>query len=142
MPPRKLAVFVWVVLVALLLLFLGMVLAVEEKGAASASRTLLFWVAVASSALGIALSRVLPWRIPSHQAGGAPPANAFVRFLAAWAPCEAAAIYPLVVHLLARDSRLLVVFAVDVLALLTLYPSPNAWARFSAEGAPGPRGRR
>ncbi len=141
MPPRKLAVLVWVLLVGLLLLFLGMVLAVEQKGVVPAPRPHLFWVAVASSALGIVLSRVLPPRIPSHQAGGPPTANAFIRFLAAWAPCQAAAIYPLVAHVLARDPRLLVVFAADLLALVTLYPGQDAWAHLSADGAAGPRGR-
>lgn len=139
-PPRRIGVAVWGAMIGLLLLLLAVVLAVEKGPHPEAPRELLFWLAVATSALGIGLSRLLPQRIPARQAGGRPAANAFTRFIVAWALCEGVAVFPLVAHMLVHDHRLLAVFAVDVAALLLLYPSADQWARLAAEEA-HPSGR-
>jgi len=139
-PPRRIGTAVWGAMVGMLLLFLAVVLAVEQAPRPEAPRELLFWLAAATSALGIALSRLLPQRIPARQAGGRPAANAMTRLIIGWALCQGVAIFPLVAHMLVRDQRLLLVFAVDVAALLLLYPSADLWARFSAQEA-HPAGR-
>jgi len=139
-PPRRIGTAVWGSMVGILLLLLAVVLAVEKAPEPDAPRELLFWLAVATSALGIALSRVLPPRIPARQAGGRPAANAITRLIVGWALCEGVAIFPLVAHMLVHDHRLLLVFAVDVAALLLLYPSADQWARLAAEEA-HPSGR-
>lgn len=133
-PPRGVGILVWAALVATLLLFLAVVLAVEPPADdPRAPRQLLFGLALATSAAGIALSRLLPPRIAARHTGGRPGANAFVRSLVGWAACEAAALYPLVAHVMVHDRRLLAVFAVDVVALLALYPGRNAWAQLAAD---------
>jgi hypothetical protein len=76
---------------------------------------------------GIALSQLLPARVPSVPAG--PEATAFTRLLVGWALCEVAALFPLAAWIVTDDSRLLGVCAVDLLALLLLYPSELRWAR-------------
>jgi len=142
-PPRGLAALVWAAMAGLLVVFLAMVLAVEKPANdPSASPRLIFWAAVVSSALGIVLSRTVPKRIPARQTGGQPGANAFIRLFVAWGLCESVAIFPLVGHMLVHDDRLLAVFAVDLLALITLYPSRDAWARLAAERAALPPQRR
>jgi hypothetical protein len=128
-------------MLTLLLLFLGVVLAVEREEAPAPPRDLLLAMAVVTSVLGILLSRVLPPRISARQAGGPPAANAFIRLLVGWALCEGVAVFPLVAHLLAHDDRLLAVFAVDLVALALLYPSPDAWAQLAADRAASGPGR-
>ncbi len=140
-PPRGVGIVVWAAMVATLLLFLAVVLAVEPPGDdPRAPRQLLFGLALATSAAGIALSRLVPPRIATRHTGGRPGANAFVRSLMGWAACEAVALYPLVAHVLVHDHRLLGVFAVDVVALLALYPGRNAWAQLAADRAGGRAG--
>ncbi len=134
-PPRGVGILVWTAMVAFLLLFLAVVLAVEPPADdLRAPRQLLFGLALVTSAAGIALSRLVPPRIAARHTGGR-PANALVRSLVGWAACEAVALYPLVAHVLVHDHRLLGVFAVDVVALVTLFPSRNAWAQLAADRA-------
>jgi hypothetical protein len=135
MAPRRIASLVWGALVAMLLLFLAVVLALEKEAVQPAGGGLLFWLAVATSALGIVLSRVVPPRIPGSQAGGRPAATALLRFILGWGLCAGVAIFPAVAHMLVHDHRLLGVFAVDALALVLLYPGENAWAHLAAEQA-------
>jgi hypothetical protein len=94
---------------------------------------LLFWLTVVTSVACIVLSRMLPPRIRPIPAG--PEATAFVRLVSGWALCEGAALFPLVIWILTNDGHLLLVCAVDLLALLLLYPSPARWNRLLPGGA-------
>jgi len=132
--PRRIGLGIWASLVALLLLLAAVVMAVE-RDEAPGPRGTLFALAFATSTLGIILARTLPPRISAQQAGGRPAANALTRFAVGWALCAGVAVFPLVAHVLSRDPRLLWVFGADVLALVSLYPSANAWARLAAEDA-------
>ena len=140
--PRGVAVCLWAAMLLLLGLFLVLVLALPRPGASAPPRDLFFWLAVGTSALGIALSRTLPQHVGALQAGGRPTALAFTRCLMGWALCEGVAIFPLVANLLQPDARLLGVFAVDALALLLLFPTRDRWAELAElPEAPAP-GRR
>ena len=86
---------------------------------------LLFWASLATSATCIALSRMLPRRVPAVPAGR--EATAFTRLVVGWALCEGAALFPLVAWIVTDDRRLLVICAVDLLALALLYPSGPRW---------------
>jgi len=133
--PRRVAVLVWAALVLLLALFLVLVLALPAPRVTAAPRDVFFWLAIATSALGVALSRVLPRRIAAGEsAAGSRPALAFTRFVLGWALCDGVAIFPLVAYLLEQDGRLLGVFAVDVIALVTYFPSEDRWAELAAQG--------
>jgi len=104
---------------------------------------LLFWLAVASSALGITLSRVLPRKLSPGGDNANPEVVAFTRLAVGWALCEAVALFPLVARLVAPDPRLLGVFAVDLLALVTLFPSEGRWASLGRlDGEPAPPAER
>jgi len=132
--PRRVALLLWTAMVGFLLAFLAMELALDLPAAsADAPRGLLLGLGIASSALGIVLSRLLPPRIPARQAGGRPAALALLRMVIGWALCEGAALFAMAAHLLTQDSRLLLVLAVDLLALLALYPGEEAWSRLSVE---------
>ncbi len=134
--PRRVALLVWGAMVGFPLAFLAMELALDlQAPVESPPRALLFGLAAGSSALGIALSRLLPPRIPARQAGGR-PALALVRMVIGWALCEGPALFALVAHLLTHDARLLGIFAVDLVALVALYPGDAAWERLSADGPP------
>jgi hypothetical protein len=87
---------------------------------------LYFWITVLTSALCIALAQALPRRIRPVPAGR--EATAFIRLVSGWALCEGAALFPLVAWIISDDPRLLGVCAVDLLALLTLYPSEARWS--------------
>jgi hypothetical protein len=91
----------------------------------SESSDLFFWISVLTSAFCIALSRVLPQRIGQVPAGR--EATALIRLVSGWALCEGAAFFPLVAWIITDDPRLLGVCAVDLLALVLLYPSENRW---------------
>jgi len=133
--PRRVAVLVWAALVLLLALFLVLVLALPVPRGRAAPRDVFFWLAIATSALGVTLSRVLPRRIGAGESGvGSRPALAFTRCILAWAICDGVAIFPLVAYLLEQDGRLLGVFAVDVIALVTYFPSEDRWAELAAQG--------
>ncbi len=137
--PRRVALLLWAAMVGFLVAFLAMELALDlPVASADAPRGLLLALAIATSALGIVLSRLLPPRIPARQAGGRPAALALLRMVIGWALCEGAALFALAAHLLTQDTRLLGVFAVDLLALLTLFPGQEAWTRLSVEKAPLP----
>jgi len=99
-----------------------------------------FWLTVVASAFNIALSRLLPPRLGPFRTGR--EATAFTRLVVAWALCEAAALFPLVVWIVSGDPRLLGVCAVDLIALLTLYPSDARWESLSPPESTGSRSLR
>ncbi|MBI5069207.1 MAG: hypothetical protein HZB56_13305 [Deltaproteobacteria bacterium] len=135
--PRRVALLVWGSMVGFQLAFLAMELTLDLHAQVERPpRELLFALAVATSALGVALSRLLPPRIPARQAGGRPAALALVRMVIGWALCEGPALFTLVAHLLTHDARLLGIYAVDMVALLALYPTEAAWERLSADRPP------
>jgi hypothetical protein len=101
---------------------------------------LLFWLTMAASAFNIALSRILPPRLGPFRTGR--EATAFTRLVVAWALCEAAALFPLVVWIVSGDPRLLGVCVVDLVALLTLYPSDARWESLSPPEVTGSRSLR
>jgi hypothetical protein len=124
-PARDVAWAIWVSMVAMPILFLGVVLALKEPSheVHAAPAGVLGLLALATSGLGILLSRVLPKRIPMRQVGGKPHLTALTRLVVSWSLCEAVAIFPLVAYLVTHDVRLVAIFAVDVLVLLLTYPS-------------------
>jgi hypothetical protein len=129
--PRRVAVAVWAGQLVLLGLFVALVTALPPPLAIAAPRELVLWVAIATSAGGIALSRALPARIGARQSGGRPHALAMTRFIVSWGLCGAVALLPLVAYLVQPDGRLLGVFAVDVIALVLLFPSADHWAELA-----------
>jgi hypothetical protein len=137
---RRTARVIWVALLATPLLFLGVAAAVSPEAWAPGLAEPLFWLAVAGSALNVALSRLLPPRLGPDRADDR-DAVAFARVLVGLALCDAAAMAPLVAYMVTRDPRLLAVLALDVVALLLLYPSDPRWQRLLPEpaGAPAPR---
>jgi len=132
--PRRAAQVVFVGLLVVPFAFLAVAVAKQWAGGAPELRAVLFWIAIAVSAFDIALSRVLPGRIPLSRTG--PEATAFARLSLAWALCEAAILFPLVAYIMTGDGRLLGVFALDVIALLTLWPSDARW-KAALPPAPG-----
>jgi hypothetical protein len=128
---RRVAVAVWAGQLVLLGLFVVLVTALPSPLSFSAPRELVFWIAVGTSAAGIALSRALPARIGARQSGGRPHALAMTRFIVCWGLCGACALLPLVAYHLQPDGRLLGVFAVDVIALVLLFPSADHWAELA-----------
>lgn len=134
-PARDVAWAVWASMIAMPILFLGVVLALKRPSheVDAAPGEVLILLAVATSVLGILLSRVLPRRIPLRQAGGSPHLTALMRLVVAWSLCEAVAVFPLIAYLVTQDRNLLGVFAVDVLVLLLSFPSRARWT----EALPG-----
>jgi hypothetical protein len=130
MEPRRVAVLLWAALVVMLALFLGIVLVLPSPQLTIAPDAL-FWGAVATSAVGVALSRVLPPHVGPRYAVGR-DALGFIRLVLGWALCHGVAIFPLVGYLVTRDGRLLAVFAIDALALCAYFPSRSRWAMLSA----------
>jgi hypothetical protein len=139
MPPpssRRAAKLVWTTLLVLPLAFLAVVSGLRAPGSgASELATMLFWIAIAASAFDLALSRLLPPRLRPSASGR--EAVVFSRLLVSWALCEAAALFPLVAFILTGDPRLVGVFAVDLAALVLLYPSDARWESLAPEAAPG-----
>jgi hypothetical protein len=128
------AITVWTALLVLAVAFVAVAFATRERGTANASATsLLFWVAIAGSVFVVALSRWLPSRLGT--ASTSRDAVTFTRLLVAWALCEAAALLPLVAFIITGDARLLGVFAVDLVALVLLYPSDPCWESLAPEAA-------
>lgn len=135
---RQVALAVWSALLVLPLAFLAVVIAVGGADRVSPSvAPAFFWIAVAVSVLDLALAWLLAPRIRGA-GSSAPRAVAFTRLLFAWALGEAAAIFPLVAYLLTDDARLIGVCAVDLLALVLLYPSDDRWASMTPAGAEVP----
>jgi hypothetical protein len=137
---RRAARIIWVALLATPLLFLGVATAVSHEAYAPRLAGPIFWLAVVGSALNVALSRLLPPRLGPASAADR-EAVAFTRVLVGLALCVAAALTPLVGYMVTRDARLLAVLALDVVALLLLYPSDPRWQRLmpAEAGAPSPR---
>jgi hypothetical protein len=134
---RRTAKLVWLALVATPFLFAAVAFVVGRRAAAPSLVEPAFWLAVAASAANVVLSRALPPRLgPRVAANG--DAVAFTRLLVSFALCDAAAIAPLVAFMVTRDPRLLGLLALDVLALLLLYPSDPRWdsLRPAVAGAP------
>jgi hypothetical protein len=129
--PRRVAVVIWAAMLVLLVMFILVVLALPPP-ASAVPRDLLFWIAIATSALGVGASRVVPMRVEFAHAGFRPEALAFTRAILAWLLCAAAGIFPLVCVLVGQDGRLFGIAAVDALALFTYYPSENRWAELGA----------
>jgi hypothetical protein len=128
-PARDVAWAVWASMVAMPILFLGVVLALKRPSheVDAAPQELLAFLATATSVVGILLARVLPKRIPMRQGGGSAPMTALLRFVVAWSLLEAVAVFPLIAYLVTHDQRLLGVFALDVLALVLYFPSRSRW---------------
>jgi hypothetical protein len=128
-PARDVAWFIWASMVAMPILFLGVVLALKEPSheVHAVPSEVLGLLGIATSGLGILLSRVLPKRIPTRQVGGRAHLTALTRLVISWSLCEAVAIFPLVAFLVTHDVRLLLIFGVDVLVLLLSYPSRARW---------------
>ncbi len=122
---RRAATAAWAATLVLPFFFLALAGTVRWPGDRPEATALLFWATVAFSAADIAMSRALPPRLGPFRAGR--DATAFARLLVAWLLCEAAALFPLVAWIITGDPRLIGVFAVDMLALLLLYPSDARW---------------
>ncbi len=139
---RRAATFVWTSMLVVPLAFMAIAFDAKSPRVPQATAAL-FWLAIAVSALNLTLSRLLPPRLGSASSDRA--TVAFTRLLVAWALCEAAALAPLVVFILTRDSRLLGLLAVDLLALVLLCPTDARWERITPVPGPDasgePRGR-
>ncbi len=144
LPPRRVAVVVWasMLLVPFAFLALTSALPMPARGRPGAMRDLLFWLVAGTSALAILLSRALPRRIGPRPDAGGRDLVAFTRLIVAWSLCEAAALLPLVARMLTDDERLLAFFALDVVALATLFPSGDRWAALGAPAGGGGRPER
>jgi len=138
--PRRVAVVVWasMLLVPFAFLALTSAMSMPARGRREAMRDLLFWLVAGTSALAILLSRALPKRIGPRPADGGRDLVAFTRLVVAWSVCEAAALFPLVARMLTEDDRLLAFYALDVIALATLFPSGRRWAALGAPGGGSP----
>jgi len=124
---RSVALLVWVSTLVVPLSFGAVAEAVRGKAPHLPANGLLFWISLATSVACITLSRVLPRRVPAVPAGR--EATAFIRLVVGWALCEGAALFPLVAWIVTDDRRLLWVCAVDLLALVLLYPGQDRWER-------------
>ncbi len=137
---RRAALVVWAAMLVTPLAFMA-VAATQRWGLDTRDVAgLLFWLAVGASAFNIALSRFLPPRLGPFRAGS--EATAFTRLLVGWALCEAAALFPLVVWIVSGDPRLLGVCLVNLIALLTLYPSDARWEDLTPPETTGARSLR
>lgn len=125
---RRTATLIWAALLATPFLFGAVAWVFARAPRSEAIVEPVFWLAVAASALNLALSRVLPPRLGPAAAEDR-DAVAFTRLLVAFALCDAAALAPLVAFMVTRDVRLLGLVAVDVFALVLLFPSDARWER-------------
>jgi hypothetical protein len=135
---RRTATFIWTALLFVPLAFMAVAFTVPQ---AQAPRLTVpaFWLAVGASALNVVLSRVLPPQLGPARASDR-DAVAFTRMIVALALSEAAAIAPLVAYMVTRDPRLLGVLALDLLALVVLFPSEGRWASLLPEPNGAPQG--
>ena len=123
---RRTATLVWAGMLVVPFAFMAVAFRAAQYGVGGGLREPLFWLAVLASAGNLVLSRLLPPRL------GPPRANdrdavAFARVVVSLALAEAAALAPLVAFMLTRDARLLGLLALDVLALVVLFPSEGRW---------------
>ncbi len=132
---RRIATLLWAALLVVPIAFLGVAVTLENHPPYTEHGALLLGIAVVASAFNVALSRVLPPRLEAIRRGGRDVVT-LTRFLVGWALCEAAALFPLVAYLVSHDPRLVVVLALDMAALVLLYPSDRRWNRL-APAAPG-----
>jgi hypothetical protein len=132
-PGHRVALVVWSSMLVMLLLFLAVVLTLGPPSWAGSAvpPDLLLGVVVATSAIGVALSRVLPRRMTPRQDGARPEITALTRLILSWSFCEAVAIFPLIAYLLTRDWRLLAVFFADLAALVAYCPTAERWGRLT-----------
>jgi hypothetical protein len=142
---RQAAKLIWAALVATPFLFGAVTFAVAKAPRAPQLAAPAFWLAALASAVNVALSRLLPPRL-GPRAATHRDAVACTRLLVGFALCDAAALAPLVAFIVTRDVRLLGLVALDVLALILLYPTESRWRRLLPEavtaGGPGARGVR
>jgi hypothetical protein len=125
---RQAARLIWAALVATPFFFGAVAFAYARPPRSPGIVAPVFWLAVAASALNLALARLLPPRLGPAAAQDR-DAVAFTRLLVSFALCDAAAMAPLVGFMVTRDLRLLALVAVDVLALLLLFPTEARWER-------------
>jgi hypothetical protein len=135
---RTAALLVWLSTLVVPLFFGAMAQAIRAGSGLVPESAFFFWMSVLVSALCIALAHLLPARIRPVPAGR--EATAFIRLVSGWALCEGAAFLPLLAWTLTDDPRLLGVCAVDLLALVTLFPSESRWASL-LPGQPSPARR-
>jgi len=124
---RHVALLVWSSTLVVPLFFGAVAEAVRGNAPHLPANGLLFWITLVTSAICIVLSQVAPSRVPPVPAGR--EATAFIRLVAGWALCEGAAFFPLVAWIVTDDPRLLGVCAVDLVALVLLFPSEARWER-------------
>jgi hypothetical protein len=136
---RRVALLVWIAALVLPAAFLPVVWRDAGGGGPARLADLFLLLAAVASALAVTLARFVAPRLGG--ASGNAEAVAFTRLLVAWALCEAAAIFPLVAYVLTADGRLLLIFAVDLLALALLWPSDRRFQRLrpAPGGAAAPR---
>jgi F0F1-type ATP synthase membrane subunit c/vacuolar-type H+-ATPase subunit K len=134
---RGAATAVWGATVVLPFFFMAVADSARWGAVRPETTTPLFWLTVLVSAVAIAASRLLPPRLGPFHAGA--EATAFTRLLVGWALCEAAALFPMVAWIVAGDLRLIGVLAVDVLALVLLFPSDHRWDSLRPGAVPSPR---
>jgi hypothetical protein len=124
---RKVGLLVWSSTLIVPLFFGAVAEAVRGNAPHLLANGVLFWVTLVTSAACITLSQVLPRSVPAVPAGR--EATAFTRLVVGWALCEGAALFPLAAWIVTEDPRLLGVCAVDLLALVLLFPSVHLWER-------------
>jgi len=133
---RRIATLLWAALLVVPIAFLGVATTLERHAPSTEHGALLLWIAVIASAFNVALSRVLPPRLEAVRRGGR-EAVTLTRFLVGWALCEAAALFPVVAYVVTHDPRLVLVLALDMAALVFLYPSDRRWKRLAPAGPGG-----
>ncbi len=124
---RRAAVLVWAALLVVPFAFLAVALGVAEDHGAPGLAGPVLALAAAASAANVVLAWLLPRRLGPDRAHDR-EAVAFGRALVSLALCEAAALAPVVAHIITHDARLLAVLGADVAALAALYPSDRRWA--------------
>jgi hypothetical protein len=124
---RSVALLVWSSTLLVPLFFGGVAKAMRGDAPHLPPNSVVFWVTVLTSAACIALAQVVPQKVAAVPAGR--EATAFIRLVSGWALCEGAALFPLVAWIVTDDARLLGVCAVDLLALVMLFPSEHRWER-------------
>lgn len=141
--PRRTATIIWAALVAgitaFFLVSMAVSMAVPMPGAPGLGDVLLPVAALLSIA-NAALSWL--WAVRMRSPPGAPAtpeALAVTRLIVASALCEGSALFGIVAHLVTRDDRMFLPFALSFVALLAHFPGDRHWARLcGASAARGP----